>query len=81
MAEPAADLNTDSALNERVTNEWNRSACVRGEEPLAVVPVDAAGAADVAAGCATEESCARKKLIAQTAILRKRGVLYVMTAP
>jgi hypothetical protein len=73
MAEPAADLNTDSTLNKRVTNEWNRSACVSGETPLAVVTVDAAGAADVVAGCAIEEGCARKKLIAQTAMLNKRG--------
>jgi hypothetical protein len=82
MAEPAADLNTDSALNKRRTNVWNRSACVRGELLLAVVPVDAADAVDVVAGCAIEEGCARKKLIAHTAMLRETwSPLYVMTTP
>jgi hypothetical protein len=43
--------------------------------------VDAAGAVDVVAGCALEEGCARKKVVAEIAMLKKRGALNVMTTP
>jgi len=44
---------------------------------LAAVPAGSAGG--VLAGCAREEGCARKKRIAQTAMIRRRGLSgYVM---